>query len=452
MAKKVYIGNAQGFWGDRPGAAARLAEQQPGLDYLTMDYLAEVSLTILAGQRENNPSLGYVFDFIKEMEALVPLWNNGLKVVVNAGGLNPRGCAEALREMLRRSGCFDKTIGIVSGDDVLPILKTEGAVANNLDTGEPIESVRSSLVSANAYLGAKPIAEALSQGADVVITGRVADPSLTVACCAAHHKWKWDDYDRLAGGTIAGHLIECGTQVTGGISSNWLCVPDPVNMGFPVIEMEEDGSFVVTKPKETGGVVNEETVKEQLLYELGDPSAYLSPDVCTSFLSLEVQEEEKDRVRITGAKGAPPPSTLKAAAAYRDGYCAEGLLTLFGRHVYQKAHRCGDIVLERVRQAGYELERTHVECIGGGDVVPGVISPTADWELKEGVMRICVADHRREAVECFAKELASLITCGAQGVTGYAAGRPKARKMVGFWPCLISSQHIQPKVEIIKVL
>jgi len=395
----VRIANAQGFWGDRLGAAARLIRQQPNINYLTMDYLAEVSLSLLVKQREHDPSLGYAVDFVQEMQQLAPFWEKGLKVVANAGGLNPRGCAEAVAAMWRKHPGNPK-IGIVSGDDVLPLLKGTGTF-DNLDTGVSIAAIRESLVSANAYLGARPIAEAFAQGADLVITGRVADPSLTVACCMDHYHWDWEDYDRLAAATIAGHLIECGTQVTGGIASDWLSVPDPGQMGFPVIEMEEDGAFVVTKPENTGGVVDIMTVKEQLLYELGDPGNYLSPDASVSFLSLHLEEEGKNRMRVTGATGRPPPTALKVSATYHNGYYAEGMLTLFGRHVMEKAHRCGQIVIERVREAGYDLDRTQVECIGGGDVA--MIHSTADWELKECVLRVCVADQRKEAVACFAR-------------------------------------------------
>ncbi|NGX43095.1 MAG: hypothetical protein K940chlam7_01386 [Chlamydiae bacterium] len=451
MPKLLRIGNASGFWGDRIGAAARLLAQQPNLNYITMDYLAEVSMSILAKQRDKNPSLGYATDFLEELRSLIPFWEKGAhcKVIVNAGGLNPLGCAQAAADILRGSKCSSMKIGVVSGDDVLTMLEADGDFPN-LDTGESIQGVRESLVSANAYLGAKPIFEALNKGADIVITGRVADPSLVVACCVAHYNWGWDEYDRLAGATIAGHLIECGAQVTGGISTNWLEVPDPANIGFPVVEMSADGSFVITKPEDTGGIVSEETVKEQLLYELGDPDNYLSPDVNVSFLSLQLQEEGRNRVKVSGAKGSPPPSTYKVSATYRNGYMAEGILTLFGHHVRKKASRCGEIVLQRVRNAGFELNKTQIECIGSGDVVPETIPATPDWDLRECVLRICVADPRKEAVECFSKELVPLVTSGAQGTTGYFGGRPRVRQVFGYWPCLLDSHRVQPKVEIIE--
>lgn len=440
----IRVGNAQGFWGDSVGAAAKLVAQQPNLDYLTMDYLAEVSMSILALQRERNAGLGYAVDFIHELRALIPFWEKGskVKVVVNAGGLNPEACGQAARNVLEGSG---KKVGVVTGDNVFDQLKTEDFV--NLDTGESITSFRDRLVSANAYLGAKAIVEALNQGADVVITGRVADPSLVVGCAVAHFGWKLDEWDKLASATIAGHLIECGTQVTGGIWTNWLEIEDPVNIGFPVVEIEEDGTFTITKPENTGGVVNVETVKEQLLYEIGDPGNYLSPDVTVSFLELKL-EEGKNRVKVSGAKGRPPPPTYKVSATYRDGYTAEGTLTLFGRHVEEKAKRSGDVILKKLKNSGYELEKTRIECLGCGDLFAGVVPKTPEWDLREGVLRIAVKDPRKEAVEQFAKELVPLVTSGAQGTTGYFQGRPKVKKVFGYWPTSIDCDRVQAKVEV----
>ncbi len=450
MKSMIRIGNAGGFWGDSIGAPARLVAQQPNLDYLTMDYLAEVSMSILAIQREKNSNLGYAADFVEQIRSLIPFWQKGggFKVVVNAGGLNPLGCAQAVSEILKNANLRIK-IGVVTGDDVFTLLSGEEDFTN-LDTGESLDGIRASLVSANAYLGAKPIVEALNQGANIVITGRTADPSLTVACCVHHFQWKWNEYDKIANATVAGHLIECGTQVTGGICTNWLDIPDPINIGYPIVEMNGDSSFIITKPVNTGGWVNEQTVKEQLLYEIGDPDNYISPDAKVSFLSLNLSEDGKDRIKMSGAKGQPPPSTYKVSATYRAGYMAEGMLTFFGSKVHQKAHICGEVVLQRVKNAGFDLERSNVECIGSGDVLPGVMPFSPIWDLKEGVLRISVADSRKEAVECFTKELAPLVTSGAQGITGYVGGRPKVRRVFGFWPCLIDVERVKATVSILE--
>lgn len=454
----LLIGNAQGFWGDSPGAPARLLGQQPDLHYLTLDYLAEVSMSILALQRERDPTAGYARDFVEVVHSLVPFWRNGAqtRVITNAGGLNPHGCAQACLKVLREAGLARIKIGVVTGDDILPVLRTAGPVSepsklwSNSETGEPIKKIFDSLVTANAYLGAEPVVEALRAGADIVITGRVADPSLTVAPCVAEFGWSWDEHDKIAGATIAGHLIECGTQVTGGICTDWLHLPDLANIGFPIAEVYPDGVCIVTKPKKTGGIVNERTVKEQLLYEIGDPGNYISPDVIVSFLSLQVCEEGENRVRISGARGRPAPPTYKVSASYRDGFWAQGTLTLFGRDAVSKARRCGEIVLQRVRDGGYELQHSEIECLGAGAVIPGVLEKSSESELLETVLRVAVADPRREAVERFTRELAPLITSGPQGVTGYAAGRPRVHPVFGYWPCLIEKQKVQPRVEIVE--
>src|SRR4051794_11912563 len=301
------IGNACGFWGDAPDAPARLVAQAPDLDYLTLDYLAEVSMSILARQRERRPELGYPADFIDVVRSLAPFWREGrrVRVVTNAGGLNPAGCARAAAEVLRAGGCTGLKIGVVSGDDVLPVLrKAAGRPASadafaHLETGAPIGAVDALFTTANAYLGAAPLVEALAAGADLVITGRVADPSLTVAPCLHHFGWRPEDWDRLAGATVAAHLIECGTQVTGGISTDWLTLPADRDIGYPIVEVAADGSCVVTKPAGTGGRVDERAIKEQLLYEIADPANYLSPDCTVSFLTLRVEDQGNDRIRVS---------------------------------------------------------------------------------------------------------------------------------------------------------
>jgi len=448
MTRMIKIGNAQAFWGDSPGAPAELLKQQPDLDYLTLDYLAEVSLSIMAIQRDKKPELGYAADFLDVVRSLIPFWKEGshVKVVCNAGGLNPEGCAQAVVKILQQEGCAKK-VSTVSGDDVLALLKGDSKkeLFHNLDTGEPLEQVLNQLVTANAYLGAEPIAKALMQGADIVITGRVADPSLTVGPCLAHFNWKRDDWDKLAQATVAGHLIECGTQATGGISTHWLEMPAPENIGFPVVEMSEDSSFVITKPAKTGGRVNLQTIKEQLLYEIGDPERYLSPDVTVSFLSLYVDYAGPDRVKVTNAKGMAPPLTYKVSATFRDGYRAEACLSIFGKDAPAKAERAGQVILKKVENAGHNLANANIECLGTGGSVPGILNPS---EAVECVMRIAVSDPQKEAVEAFSKEIAPLVTSGPQGIGGYLFGRPQVRPVFGYWPCLIEASAIKPSILI----
>jgi len=446
------IGNAQGFWGDSVDAPATLLSQQPDLDYLTLDYLAEVSLSIMAAQRAKDPSLGYARDFVDVVKSLAPLWQAGstCKLIANAGGLNPRACAMACADALREAGCTGKRIGIVSGDDVLPILRARAGESQftNLDTGESLATVSDRLVTANAYVGGAPVVDALQQGADIVITGRVADPCLIAGPAVHHYGWSWDDHDRIASALVAGHLIECGTQVTGGISTNWLDVPNAGNIGFPVIELHDDASFVVTKPNGTGGWVNERTVKEQLVYEIGDPGDYITPDARVSLLSLKLEDLGNDRVRVRGVKGNPPTDSYKVSATYRDGYWAQGMLTVFGRDAEKKARRSGEIIIERLRNAGIVLEAHNIECLGTGACAPGILPEPA---LLECVLRIAVRDSRREAVERFSKELAPLVTSGPQGITGYAAGRPRVSPVFGYWPCLIDKREVTCTSEVIAV-
>jgi len=455
MTATIRIGNAQAFWGDRSTAAAELLAREPGLDFLTLDYLAEVSMSILASQRERDPSAGYPRDFVEVIRSLAPYWRAGgkCKLIANAGGLNPMGCAQACAQALEAAGTRSLRIVVVSGDDVLQDARREGRDSSgsgeaeffrNLESQRPIADVADRLVTANAYLGAGPIAEALMCFGDIVITGRVADPSLVVGACLDHFRWNADDWDRLAGATVAGHLIECGTQVTGGISTDWLDLPDPSHIGFPIVEVEEDGSCIVTKPRGTGGAVTAATVKEQLLYEIGDPANYLSPDVCVSFLDLQVQDLGNDRVRVSGAKGSPPPETLKVSATYRDGFWAAGTLTIFGRDAREKAQRCGEIVLNRVREAGFELSETVIECLSGRDTL-------GDGSVEQAVVRIAAKAESRAALERFSKELMPLITAGPQGTTGYAAGRPPVHQVFRYWPCLARKQATHPVLHSVSV-
>jgi hypothetical protein len=449
MSRPLKIANASGFWGDQPDAAARLVAAQPDLDFLTLDYLAEVSLSIMAIIRAKDPAAGYARDFVDVLRSLVPFYQAGgkTKIVTNAGGLDPRSCARACQEVLRAAKLTHLKIFTVSGDDVLAELKKAPASFANLDSAAPLTSVAPRLVTANAYLGSAPIADALRAGADIVITGRIADPSLTVGPCLAHFDWKPTDYDRIAGATVAGHLIECGTQVTGGFSTDWLDVPDNHDIGFPIVEISSDGSCIVTKPPGTGGAVTVPIVKEQLLYEIGDPGNYLSPDVTVSFLTLRVESAGENCVRVSGATGRAPTDSYKVSATYRDGYKAHGQLTIFGHDAVRKARHAGEGVLRRLQERGGVYRETLIECLGTGASVRGLVSRMSDTHLVETVLRVSVAADAKEPVERFTKELAPLVTCGPQGVTGYATGRPKVLPIFGYWPCLISKSRVKPSVQ-----
>jgi hypothetical protein len=449
----VRIGNAQAFWGDRSDAAAEMLRREPDLDYLTLDYLAEVSMSILALQRERDPSAGFARDFVDVVRSLTPYWSAGgrCRLITNAGGLNPRGCAEACLAVLKSAGLTSMRIAFVAGDDVLDIIRTSGSSSDfrNLDTGDKIGDARDRLVTANAYLGADPIVDALSNGADIVITGRVADPSLVVAAAMHYFKWNRDEFSRLAGATVAGHLIECGTQVTGGISTDWLEVPDAARIGFPIAEVADDGSCIITKPRGTGGHVTDLIVKEQLLYEIGDPDNYVSPDLCVSFLSLEVEDLGNDRVRIYGAIGKPRPDTYKVSATLRDGFRSAGTLVVIGWDAVQTARRAGELILQRVRESGFKLRDCVVECLGDSNnvTVPNKISDKSD-DFATTVLRVAIDTESRDAAEYFAGTFMSLITAGPQGTTGYAEGRPRIHPVFRYWPCVISRDLVEAHVEL----
>lgn len=446
----IRIGNGCGFWGDNVDAPVLLA-QHGNLDYLTLEYLAELTMSILALQKQRDANAGFAGDFLDVLERLTPILKiqPGLKIITNAGGMNPHACAQRALAILQQAG-LAKRVATVAGDDLMPRLDellSAGHTFANLDTGKPLSIVRSQVVSANAYLGARPIVEALARGADVVITGRVADASLTVAPLVHEFKWQWDDWRRLSAATVAGHLIECGAQATGGLWCNYQDELDMANAGYPIVEVEPDGQFIVTKPAATGGAVNIETVAEQLLYEVGDPAAYLTPDVVADFASVQLTQCGKDCVQVDTAQGKPATATYKASIAYRNGFTASGTLTLLGPNASAKARLCGEMIRERLRRAGVELAGFHVEALGTGACVPGVLANLT--EPAEVVMRVTVSDQRKAAVERFAKEFAPLVTSGPPGVTGYTSGRPTVREVFAFWPALVEKSAIRPVIELV---
>ncbi|MCS7160050.1 MAG: acyclic terpene utilization AtuA family protein, partial [Gemmatales bacterium] len=440
------VGNGCGFWGDQPDAPVYLVERGD-LDFLTLEYLAELTMSILAQQRQRDPQLGYATDFLEVLSRLCPLWQRytKLRIITNAGGLNPLSCAERAREILGRHG-LKKRVAIVRGDDLLPHLDdllAAGHPLAHMDTGEPLTTVRPRVVSANVYLGAKPIVEALDQGADLVITGRVADASLTVAPAVWTFGWSWQDWDRLAAATIAGHLIECGAQVTGGLFTDWPLVPNLADVGYPIAELESDGTFRILKPRDSGGMVTIDTVREQLLYEVGDPAAYITPDVVADFTSVQLAPLEPDGVEVRHARGKPATETYKVSAAYRDGYFCSGQIVLTGRDAVEKARLCADMIRQRLRRAGAEPAQYYAEFLGAGDTVPGVWPRVSPYEI---VLRITAWDSQRALLERFAREIAPLVTSGPPGVTGYATGRPPVREVFAYWPALLDKSAVKTEI------
>ncbi len=449
----IRIGNGAGFWGDELSAPRRLVERGQ-LNYLTLEYLAELSMSILARQREKNPQLGYAGDFLEVLAPLIPALKQqpGLKLITNAGGMNPRGCVAQAARILSEAGLRDCRIAAVDGDNLLDSLadiQKSGCSLQHLDTGETLAhrlavTSETKVVSANAYLGAKPIVDALDEGARIVITGRVADASLTVAPAVHEFGWRWDDWNRLAGASVAGHVIECGAQASGGYFSGWRDV-NFHDLGFPIAELSEDGSCVITKAP-VGGVVNRRTVVSQLVYEIGDPAHYLTPDVDVDFTTLELSEIGPDRVRLSGASGRPAPESYKVSLAYHDGYATSSQLLVYGPDCREKAQRCVEMIFERLRSSDCEPKERLVEFLGAGDGVPSnSASAVAPPEL---MLRIAVRDPRREVVERFTRQFAPLITGGPPGLAGYATARSDIRPVYAYWPTLISKSLVEPAVEV----
>jgi len=446
----IRIANGAGFWGDNLDAPIRLLESGE-IDVLTLEYLAELTLAILSHLRSKDPRLGYVGDFPDLLARAVPFLRAGVpsSIVTNAGGLNPASCAERCGTILEENGLGDVPIGVVSGDDLISRmarLLLDGRTFDHLETGEPINPIIDRLVSANAYLGAWPIAEALSGGARIVLTGRVADASLTLGPAAHHFGWAKADWPALAGATVAGHLIECGAQATGGLWHRWNETSDLAAVGYPIAVISRDGTSVITKPSGSGGLVSVANIAEQLVYEIDDPSCYRTPDVDVDLTSVRLSQSGPDRVRVTESTGRPPSEFYKVAAVYRDGWSASGMLAVVGHDAEAKARAAGRMVIDRVRLAGFELADSLVECLGAGDVVPGLLRPIDS--PREVVLRVTVRDPRREAVTRFCRELAPLITSGPPGLAGYASGRPEARPAFGYWPCLVPKADVTPTVEV----
>jgi hypothetical protein len=441
------IANAQGFWGDDAEAAARTVSQAQ-VDVLTLDYCAEVSMSILARQKQKDPKLGYARDFLDTLKTLVPYIKRGGKIVTNAGGLNPRSCCDAATKLLVESGASGTLIGIVEGDDVLPAVRGGSERFEHLENKRPISDVLEKVITANAYIGADPVAQALAKGSKLIIAGRLADPSLTVAPAMAHFGWKTDDWDRLAGAAVAGHLIECGAQATGGIATHWLDVAGNGDIGFPIVDIEEDGSCVLTKPQNTGGEVSIRTATEQLLYEMGDPGNFLTPDVAVSILNVKLEQLGKDRVRISGAKGRPPTPSYKVSATYKAGFRSTCMLTIVGRDAVKKARRAGEIVHEKMKKRGFEPQRFNAELLGTGDAAGGLLGRRED--LTEVVLRITCADERRETVEFFSRQLVPLVTAGPQGTTGYFDAKGEVREYYAYWPTLIDRNRLTLGHEVIE--
>jgi len=455
VKEKIRIASGQGFWGDLPNAPINQVKKGE-IDYLVMDYLAEVTMSIMQKQRMRNEKYGYARDFVDVIEAtLKEIKNNGVKVISNAGGVNPRACKDAILEVARKAGYSGITVAVVDGDDILENLDElidEGHTLNNMETGEPITTVKDDLLSANVYFGSKPIVKALEEGADIIITGRVTDTGLTLAPMIYEFGWDFEDYDLMSTGTIAGHIIECGGQVSGGNFTDWETVDDLVDIGFPIIEAHSDGTFYVTKHEGTGGLVSEMTVKEQLLYEIGNPAEYITPDCIADFTTVQLKQDGKDRVKVWGIKGKPHTPTYKISASYIDGYKISSTLVYSWPDAVKKARKAGDILLKRAENLGVKFRDFNSELVGLNACNERKEEMNKDVsDLNEVQLRIAAHGDSKEQLDRFGKEVAPLILTGPSGVTGFAGGRPKASEVVAYWPALLDKSAAEPVVTTYKV-
>ncbi|MHB0964000.1 MAG: acyclic terpene utilization AtuA family protein [Gemmatimonadaceae bacterium] len=452
MSRTVRVAGGQGFWGDWPEAPRRQVEGGP-VDYLMLDYLAEVTMSILQKQKERDPAMGYARDFVGAMESvLAAVAERGVKVIANAGGVNPEACAVAVQAMAAaagRSGAL--RIGIVTGDNLLPRideLLAAGHELRNMDTGEPLSVVRDRVIAANAYIGSTPIVEALAKGANVVITGRSTDTALTMAPLRHEFGWGAADWDKLAAGIIAGHIIECGAQSSGGnCLYDWRNIPNLADVGYPIIEGSADGTFVVTKHPNTGGRVSVPTVTEQLVYEMGDPHAYITPDVVADFTSIQLEDAGADRVRVFGIRGAPATDKLKVSIAYKSGYKAVGSLVYAWPDALEKAQAADRVLRERLDRLGLKFEKVLGEFVGAS-ATHGPLAGNAGANAPEVQYRIGVRDGDRKKVERFTREIVPLVLNGPPSVTGFAGGRPKVEEIVAYWPALVDKTVVQTRVEV----
>ncbi len=444
--KKVRIGGASGFWGDSSVGAPQLV-RHGDIDYLVFDYLAELTMSILASARMKKPELGYATDFVTvTMKTLLKeIAERGIRVVSNAGGMNPHGCAQAITALAAEQG-VPLRIAVVEGDDVMPLLPAlREAGVRDMQKGLPLPA---RVVSANAYLGALPIKQALDGGAQVVVTGRCVDSAVTLGVLMHEFGWASDAYDQLAQGSLAGHLIECGAQGTGGLHTDWDQVPGWDDIGYPVLECSADGSFTIGKPPGTGGLVSPATVGEQVLYEIGDPANYLLPDVICDFTQVRLAQVAPDVVRLTGARGRAPPTTYKVSATYAEGFRCNAQLTIVGVDAVAKAERTAQAILARTRRLFAEngwsdYTRTHVDILGA----EASFGPHARTRhTREAVMRLAVMHPEKAALELFAREVAPAGTSWSPGTTGSGNGRASPSPSIRQYGFLLDKRMLKPAV------
>ncbi|MCZ7611244.1 MAG: DUF1446 domain-containing protein [Ignavibacterium sp.] len=455
MKEKIKIASGQGFWGDLIDAPYHQVTKGD-IDYLVMDYLAEVTMSILQKQKNKNPELGYAKDIPELMKRILPIIKDkNIKVITNGGGVNPVACANAVLQAAKNLGIKNLKIGVVLGDNIkdnLDELILEGAELKNMESNEPIELVKDKILSANVYFGAFPIVEALEKGADIIITGRTTDTGLTLAPMIYEFGWKNTDYNLLSAGTVTGHILECGAQSSGGnFLGDWQSIPNMAEIGFPIAEAYPNGDVIITKHPNTGGRISFETVAEQLLYEIGDPKSYITPDCIADFTSIKLQDQGNDKVKVYDVKGFPETQFYKVSCSYADGFSAVSSLTYSWPQALTKAKAADEILRKRLANLNLQFDEIRTEFVGYNSTHGPLAKELDEDEINEIVLRIGVRSHDYSSVERFGKEIAPLILTGPPSVTGFAGGRPKPSEVVAYWPALIDKKFVKPIITIMEL-
>jgi len=453
MKESIKIASGQGFWGDLIDAPYNQVTKGD-IDYLVMDYLAEVTMSILQKQKNKNPKLGYARDIPELMRRILPICKErNIKIITNGGGVNPVACAEAVIDTAKSLGLNKLKIAVVLKDNIMERIDDiifKGCELRNMETNDSIVSVKEKLLSANVYFGAFPIVEGLSGGADIVITGRTTDTGLTLAPMIHEFGWKENDFDLLSAGTIAGHILECGAQSSGGnFLGDWQTIPNMAEIGFPIAEAYPNGEFIITKHKNTGGRVSFETVAEQLVYEIGDPKEYITPDCVADFTTIKLEDLGKDRVRVYDIKGKRATDFYKVSCSYESGYSASASLTYSYPQALTKAKAADKILRKRLENLQLKFDEIRTEYIGYNSCHGPLSTEIEEDKINEIMLRVAVRSSDYASVERFGKEIAPLILTGPPSVTGFAGGRPKPSEVVAYWPALMPKTMVKPEIKFI---
>ncbi len=454
MKEKIRIASGQGFWGDLIDAPYHQVTKGE-IDYLVMDYLAEVTMSILQKQKNKNPDLGYAKDIPPLMERILPVCiEKNIKVITNGGGVNPEGCAKAILDVAKKLN-LNLKVAVVLGDNInerIDEIIESGCELNNMETGESIKSVKDNLLSANVYFGAFPIVEALQNGADIVITGRTTDTGLTLAPMIYEFGWSADNYNLLSAGTVAGHILECGGQASGGnLLADWESVDNLAEIGFPIAEAYPSGEFIITKHENLGGKVSFETVAEQLLYEIGDPKNYITPDCVADFTSIKLEDLGNNKVKVYDVKGFKETDSYKVSCSYQSGYSAVGNLTYSWPQAVTKAKAADKILRKRLENLNLSFDEIRTEIVGYDSCHGPLSKKINEDDINEVILRVAVRSQDFNSVERFGKEIAPLILTGPPSVTGFAGGRPRPSDVVAYWPALIPKELVSPMVKVMEV-